>query len=69
MWFMGVEVEQEMSAPPPEKNPGSAPGTPDVFVYFWRPYWCTNMASPYKALLKVHKTFQKITQKLWATKT
>ena len=28
MWFIGVEVvEQEMSAPPPKKNPGSAPGT------------------------------------------
>ena len=26
MWFVGVEVEQEMSAPPPKKNPGSAPG-------------------------------------------
>ena len=25
MWFIGVKVEQEMSAPPPEKNPGSAP--------------------------------------------
>ena len=25
MWFIGVEVEQEMSAPPPTKNPGSAP--------------------------------------------
>ena len=25
MWFIGVEVEQEMSAPPPNKNPGSAP--------------------------------------------
>ena len=25
MWFIGVEEEQEMSAPPPEKNPGSAP--------------------------------------------
>ena len=24
MWFVGVEVEQETSAPPPEKNPGSA---------------------------------------------
>ena len=24
-WFIGVEVEQEMSAPPPKKNPGSAP--------------------------------------------
>ena len=25
MWFIAVEVEQETSAPPPEKNPGSAP--------------------------------------------
>ena len=24
MWFVGVEVEQETSAPPPKKNPGSA---------------------------------------------
>ena len=24
-WFIGVEVEQETSAPPPKKNPGSAP--------------------------------------------
>ena len=26
MWFIGVEVEQETSAPPPKKNPGSVPG-------------------------------------------
>ena len=25
MWFIGVEVEQETSAPPPKKNPKSAP--------------------------------------------
>ena len=25
MWFIGVEVEQETSAHPPKKNPGSAP--------------------------------------------
>ena len=25
IWFIGVEVEQETSAPPPNKNPGSAP--------------------------------------------
>ena len=25
MWFIGVEVEQEMSGSPPKKNPGSAP--------------------------------------------
>ena len=27
MWFIGVEVEQETGAPPPKKNPGSAPAT------------------------------------------
>ena len=26
MWFIDVEVEQETRAPPPKKNPGSAPG-------------------------------------------
>ena len=26
MSFIGVEVEQETSAPRPKKNPGSAPG-------------------------------------------
>ena len=25
IWFIGVEIEQETSAPPPKKNPGSAP--------------------------------------------
>ena len=25
MWFVGVEVEQETSAPPPKKNPGCSP--------------------------------------------
>ena len=25
LWFIGVEVEQETSAPPPKRNPGSAP--------------------------------------------
>ena len=29
MWFIGVEVEQETSAPPAKKNPGSTPGTYD----------------------------------------
>ena len=27
MWLIGVELEQDTSAPPPKKNPGSAPGT------------------------------------------
>ena len=26
MWFIGAEVEQETRAPPPKKNPESAPG-------------------------------------------
>ena len=30
MWFIGVEVEQETSAPPPKKNPGSAPALDEV---------------------------------------
>ena len=25
IWFIGVEVEEETSAPPPKKYPGSAP--------------------------------------------
>ena len=28
MWFIGVEVEQETSAPPPKKDSGSAPVFP-----------------------------------------
>ena len=32
MWFIGVEVEQEMSAPPPKKNPGSAPVAHNVLL-------------------------------------
>ena len=27
MWFIGAEVAQEASAPPPKKTPGSAPAT------------------------------------------
>ena len=30
MWFIGVEVEQETSAPPPKKNPGSVPVSRDI---------------------------------------
>ena len=33
MWFIGVEVEQETSAPPPKKNPGSAPVNDDATIY------------------------------------
>ena len=37
MWFIGVEVEQETRAPPPKKNPGSAPGTYSLRVGVMRP--------------------------------
>ena len=30
MWFIGVEVEQETSAPPPKKTPGSAPEKSEI---------------------------------------
>ena len=33
MWFIGVEVEQETSAPPPKKNPGSASATYRSFIH------------------------------------
>ena len=31
MWLIGVEVEQETSAPLPKKNPGSAPESCSLF--------------------------------------
>ena len=40
MWFIGVEVEQETSAPPPKKNPGSAPearASPVNWAYVKKP--------------------------------
>ena len=33
MWFIGVEVEQEKSAPPPKKKPGSAPASHSVYNF------------------------------------
>ena len=33
MWFIGVEVEQETSATPPKKNPGSAPEISPKFTH------------------------------------
>ena len=47
MWFIGVEAEQETSAPPPKKNPGTAPAKPsetianaetNVYKYLRRTY-------------------------------
>ena len=43
MWFTGVEVEQETSAPPPKKNPGSAPeGESDILLSNLYFYICFN---------------------------
>ena len=36
MWFIGVEVEQETSAPPPKKNPGSAPAGSLIYLSLGR---------------------------------
>ena len=32
MWFIGVEIEQETSAPPPKKNPVSAHEVNDILL-------------------------------------
>ena len=37
MWFIGVEIEQETSAPPPKKNPGSAPANYPLTETFFLP--------------------------------
>ena len=43
MWFIGVEVEQETSAPPPKKNPGSAP----VKQFNRHKFWCLPKSMPF----------------------
>ena len=35
MWFIGVKVEQETSAPLPKKNPGSTPALEEAFEFRW----------------------------------
>ena len=35
MWFIGVEVEKETSAPPPKKNPGSASVNPFASIFLF----------------------------------
>ena len=44
MWFIGVEVAQETSAPPPKKNPGSAP------VKFPSSFVCSSAYLEYKGM-------------------
>ena len=41
MWFIGVEVEQETSAPPPKKNPGSAPDMQNSRQRHMHKHWNT----------------------------
>ena len=36
MWFIGVELQQETSAPPPKKNPGSAPEIQSIFSSLYK---------------------------------
>ena len=36
VWFIGVVVEQETSAPPPKKNPGSAPAKVELMLASFR---------------------------------
>ena len=42
MWFIGVEVEQETSAPPPKKNPGSAP-VHFMLLHMWFTFFCISL--------------------------
>ena len=42
MWFIGVEVEQETSAPLPKNNPGSAPVITACLKYLIHGYWGPN---------------------------
>ena len=69
MWFIGVEVEQETSAPPPKKNPGSAPASASPNRYFtensrWvplsnEPFNCITRAFPnFRSLFLVQSSFQ-----------
>ena len=48
MWLIGVEVEQETSAPPPKKNPGAAPEADSVGKVVRRPESETQLAKPVK---------------------
>ena len=62
MWFIGVEVEQETSAPPPKKNPGSAPGGVSLCMTFaedselvWRQLASMKLKQPKERELEIGK--------------
>ena len=50
MWFIGVEVEQETSAPPPEKNPGSAAPAPSL-LFMAETWMCAGICDLIKITL------------------
>ena len=43
MWFIGVEVEQETSAPPPKKKSWIRPCLPATGKCDWNPSTCTHI--------------------------
>ena len=51
MWFTRVEVEQETSAPPPKKNPGSAPA-------FWVEPPCIGHYREYSPTSEIFSAFR-----------
>ena len=55
MWFIGVEVEQETSASPPKKNPGSAPEISDPEIATNWPYSLSCPKPLFKARLSAKK--------------
>ena len=59
MWFIGVEVEQGTSAPPPKKNPGSAPvsvslGAISTPKRNWRQCLCKSLGWQTKSIMLLY---------------
>ena len=66
MWFIGVDEEQDTSAPAPKKNPGSAPDFAAIELFYFgllafffksRPLWHTAVSS--KILITLTNKFFK----------
>ena len=64
MWFIGVKVEQETSAPPPKKNPGSAP---EITVYIKPIANLAGLAVLITCLLKEKSIGMTYTKTYWPT--
>ena len=47
MWFVGVEVEEETSAPSPKKNPGSAPVFQHIPIVYDKSGWASSLSLVY----------------------